>query len=114
MKLLIFINIIFIANNIGYSQRIDWGFPPDRYVYGEECGIGSESPMLRIELKKILEDKNVQELEKWLSSDIAEKRVYAVDGFYSLLKKGFTPNYLQLRLINKIKKEEGKVRHCAG
>jgi hypothetical protein len=83
-------------------------------VYGSHCGWGGTDPPYRIQLDRLVRNKDIKTLDEWLCSPVAEIQVYAIDGFHQLHKSGYKLNITQLRLISLIKKKKGMINTCSG
>lgn len=86
----------------------------DFYIYGTICGFIGKEPEYRKKLKLLLFTNNIIELESWLESEIPEIRVYAIDGFYQLLKNGYILTSNQASLIMLIGEQDNQIRVCSG
>lgn len=82
--------------------------------YGSSCGRLGKPPEYQEKMLDLVEVKNKQVLEEWLSSSITEVQIYAIDGFDMLRSEGLSPTRKQLMLINRIMIKKGEVRACAG
>ena len=98
-----------------YGQRVTTSdFFKTHVVYGHSCGYAGVENKYRIQQKKIIEFKDIEKLEEWLTSPIAEIQVYAVEGFYILKQKGYKLTSKQLSLIKLIKSKKGGIQTCHG
>jgi len=86
----------------------------DQVVYGSNCGWGGDDPDYRLKMNKLVETKNINELDGWLRSPVTELQVYAVEGFYQLSQHGFKVNPARQKLIAIIKSKKGTIRTCRG
>jgi len=103
-----------------YNRNVE---PKDFYnqsiEYGNNCvsdlshvGNRNYEPWEYVQMKKLVEEKNISELNDWLRSPIAETQIYAIDGFYQLKKNGYTLTDQEFKLINIIKLKLGTIRVC--
>ncbi len=86
----------------------------DTVIYGSGCGFAGINPEYRKRLDRLIKDKNIAALDKWLCSTTTEIQAYAVDGFYQLKKNGYNLTSRELQLVNLIKNKKGKIRTCSG
>jgi hypothetical protein len=85
----------------------------DTCVYGSSCNLG-QTPELREELNTFIENKDIIKINNWLTSQIAEKQVYAIDALYQLRKKGYKFTSEQKRLIEIISEKKDYINICRG
>ena len=86
----------------------------DDHMVGFGCGYSGEAPELMLQLIKILDKKDYNEVDNWLKSANIEKQVYAIIALNNLKKSGRKITAEQKRIIDIIKRKSGKVRVCRG
>ena len=86
----------------------------DDVIYGRACDVAGSLPVYRQKLDYLILNKNIRELDNWLSSPITELQVYAIDGFYQLYKSGYKLTPKEMELINLVKAKKGEIRICIG
>jgi len=84
------------------------------YLYGKRCFAGADFPELRLQLIKLLKEKQVSTLWSWLISPNSEKQVYAVEGFYQLKENGYKIPLEAREIISYIKNKAGYIDVCQG
>jgi hypothetical protein len=85
----------------------------DTCIYGRSCNLG-QTPELREQLNTFIENKDLTKINIWLTSQIAEKQVYAIDALYQLKKKGYKFSTEQIRLIKLISGKRDYINICRG
>ncbi|MHB8403104.1 MAG: hypothetical protein ACYDCN_13965 [Bacteroidia bacterium] len=86
----------------------------DKIVYGKRCGRAAIPPKYREICEKAIEKKNINLLNKWLTSVTTEKQMYALEAFLRLEKSGLILSVKQKTLIDIIKNKTGTIRCCGG
>jgi len=82
-------------------------------TYGSYCGIMGINPF-RTQLEDYILSKNVEELFNWLTSPNYEKKLYAFEGYKTLIQSGYKITNNEKNQLDNLKTFKGSVRTCNG
>lgn len=83
-------------------------------MYGQGCGLLEVNPEGQVQLDSLLESCNVEGIRKWLKSPIAERQLYAIEGFRALVCAGYTLTDEEEHLLEIVKQKKATVETCGG
>ncbi len=83
-------------------------------VYGDYCGLAGIMPPYRAALNKMIQQKEISELRKWLKSANAEKQLYALEAYKQLIEQDYSISEEELRVITVLAQKKGFVNTCGG
>ncbi len=83
-------------------------------VYGQVCGVGGMAPEGQVQLDSMLAISDIAAIRKWLISPIAERQLYAIEGYRALVGAGYTLTDEEERLLEIVKQKKATVETCAG
>jgi hypothetical protein len=83
-------------------------------IYGTACGIAGTPPPPQRLIRQLVARRDTAGLTGWLRSEVTEKQVYGVQGFYQLHQQGLQLNPAQRRLIQLIRRKQGTINACDG
>lgn len=83
-------------------------------VYGGNCGIAATDSEYMEKMKQLLQDENVTEIRQWLKSPNAEKQLYAIRGYRTLVNQGYKITDEEKHIIEVIQQKKGTISTCSG
>lgn len=85
------------------------------FVYGSDCGIAGVDPPGMMALSSFLRDRDTASMRCWLRSPNAEKQLYAIRGYRSLMKfNDFQLSAFDKSLLALVKQKNVAVNTCSG
>jgi len=82
--------------------------------YAMYCGDGSPETKKGKNIDKLVKEKRTKMLEEMLQSISCETQAYGITGFERLIKQGYQPDSLVLRIMDHIEKRNSPVLTCGG
>lgn len=95
--------------NLDHLSRL-----PYRSTFGYACGAGGSLPSEGLEMLKLVQSNNLDELTGWLNSINPVYQAYAFVGFSILSKRGTTLGPEITDKLNQIKANQMSIHYCSG
>jgi len=97
-----------------FSKDLTEQFAMGSGTYGTSCGIVGQDPELRVELEKLLDNRNLKRLEDWLETGSNVHKAYAAEGLIRLYNDEVEISAHAIEKINHLKKSRDLLSACRG
>lgn len=84
------------------------------YTYGTHCGIAGTPPILRQDIEKMIIQKDISGIERWLGSPSLSHQVYAVEALIRLHHQGVSLRNDLIETILSVKQLQTLIPTCGG
>jgi len=97
-----------------YKSEMDFkGLFQTNIVYGSHCGSAGVNPIYKTKLDKLIKERDIVTLIKWLKSSTTEIQLYAIEGIFEL-KDQMNIDKEIFDLITIIENKKGNAYVCLG
>ena len=83
-------------------------------IYGTLCGIAGDMPILRKQLERAIEERDIDLLSSWVSGRNAVLSAYAAEGFIRLYNEGMEIDDDLKTRVEEIKLSDETINTCHG